>query len=191
MKKFFCLGMLLAAATLQPVLAADWKMDPSASKLEFVTTFEKTENPGVFKEFDTELHIDAQKPGGSRLDVTINITSVEMSSSQINSAIAGPEWFNFALHPRAEFHSTNIARSPDSPQSYIAHGILTLKGVQQPVDVPFTWKPAVGGAILEGGFTVKRGAFGIGSGEWALTEGKGAIGADVTVRFHVLLRKAG
>jgi polyisoprenoid-binding protein YceI len=191
MKKFVCLAMLFATATLQPVCAADWKMDPSASKLEFLTTFEKTENLGVFKEFDTVLHIDAQNPAGNRLDVTINIKSVDMSSSQINDAIAGPDWFNFALHPQAEFHATNIARSPTNPQAYIAHGTLTLKGVQQPVDVLFTWKPAVGGAIMEGGFTVKRGAFGIGSGEWALTEGKGAIGADVTVKFHVLLRKAG
>lgn len=189
MKKLVYLAMLFAAAA-QPARAADWKMDPSASKLEYAATFEKTVAPGVFKEFDTKLHFDAQKPAGSRLDVTINIASADMASGDIDDAIAGSEWFDFALHPQAEFHSTDIVRSPTGKQSYIAHGTLMLKGVQRPVDVLFTWDPAADGAIMDGGFTVKRGSFNIGTGEWAVTEGKGAIGADVTVKFHVQLHRA-
>jgi len=131
------------------------------------------------------------RPAGSRLDVTINIASADMSSSDINREIAGSDWFDYALHPQAEFHSTDIVRSPASPHSYIARGTLNLKGVQQPVDVLFTWNPAADGAIMEGGFTVKRTPFNIGAGEWAVTEGKGAIGADVAVKFRVQLRKAG
>ena len=191
MKKLACLAMLLSAAALQPARADDWKMDPSASKLEYTITFEKTPAPGIFKEFDTKLHLDAKKPAGSRLDVTINIASVDMSSADINKEIAGPVWFDFALHPKAEFHSTDIVRSPIGPQSFIAHGTLTLKGVPQPVDVLFSWNATSDSAIMEGGFTVKRGPFNIGTGEWAVTEGKGAIGADVTVKFHVQLRRAG
>lgn len=188
MKKLACLAILFAM--FQSAHAADWKMDPSASKLEFAATFEKTVAPGVFKEFDTRLHFDAAKPTGSRLDVTIKITSADMASADINKEIAGAEWFDFALHPQAEFHSTDIVRSPVGPQSYIAHGTLTLKGVPQPVDVLFTWNAAADGAIMEGGFTVKRTPFNIGTGEWAVTEGKGAIGADVTVKFRVQLRKS-
>jgi len=191
MKKLVCLATLLATAAFQLAFAADWKMDPAASKLEFTATFEKTPAPGVFKEFDTRLHFDPAKPAGSRLDVTIKITSVDMVNDDVNKAISGAEWFDFALHPQAEFHSTDIARSPNSPQSYIAHGTLALKGGQQPVDVLFTWSAADEGAIMEGGFAVKRTAFGIGTGEWAVTDGKGAIGADVTVKFRVRLRKAG
>jgi len=59
--------------------------------------------------------------------------------------------------------------------------------VQQVVEVPFTWTPAVDGASMEGEFTVKRGLFGIGTGEWAATD---VIGPDVTVKFRVRLRKA-
>ncbi|MBS0344742.1 MAG: YceI family protein, partial [Proteobacteria bacterium] len=39
----------------------------------------------------------------------------------------------------------------------------------------------------EGTFVVKRGAFGIGTGEWTATN---VIGADVNVAFKVRLRKA-
>jgi hypothetical protein len=41
---------------------------------------------------------------------------------------------------------------------------------------------------MEGEFTVKRGAFGIGTGEWAASD---VIGADVKVKFRVTLRKGG
>jgi hypothetical protein len=40
---------------------------------------------------------------------------------------------------------------------------------------------------MEGEFTVKRAAFGIGTGEWTATN---VIGPDVKVKFRVRLRKA-
>jgi len=186
MKKLACLAMLLAAAALQPARAADWKMDPAGSRLEFAATFEKTPAAGVFKEFDARLRFDPEKPAGSRLDVTIRISSADMASGDINKAIAGPEWFDFARHPQAEFHATDIRRSQSN--QYVARGTLALKGVQQPVEVQFTWSAAAEGAIMEGGFTVKRVPFGIGTGEWAATD---VIGPDVTIKFRVRLRKAG
>ena len=188
MKRITLLAALFASAALHCAHAADWKMDPSDSRLEFAATFEKVPAPGVFKEFDTRLRFDAEKPASSRLDVSIKIASADMTSADINTAIAGPEWFDFARHPQAEFHATDIRRSPTNPKSYIARGTLTLKGVQQPVEVQFTWIAAAEGPIMEGGFTVKRGPFGIGTGEWTATD---VIGPDVTVKFHVRLRKAG
>ncbi|MBT2321124.1 YceI family protein [Variovorax paradoxus] len=188
MKKLVCLAMLLASAALQLARAADWKMDPAGSRLEFAATFEKTPAPGVFKEFDVRLSFDPEKPADSRLDVTITVASADMASADINKAIAGAEWFDFARHPKAEFHATDIRRVQTNPPSsrYVARGALALKGVQQPVEVAFTWTAAADGATMEGGFTVQRGPFGIGTGEWAATD---VIGPDVTVKFRVRLRK--
>jgi polyisoprenoid-binding protein YceI len=194
MKGLACLAVLLAAGALQPARATDWKMDPSGSRLEFAATFEKTPATGVFREFDARLRFDPQKPAGSRLDVTIRVASADMASADINKAIAGPEWFDFARHPQAEFHATDIRRSQAKPQSnpqsshYVARGTLALKGVQQPVEVLFTWSAAAEGATMEGEFSVKRGPFGIGTGEWAATD---VIGPDVKVKFRLRLRKAG
>jgi len=42
--------------------------------------------------------------------------------------------------------------------------------------------------VMDGEFVVKRGAFGIGTGEWASTS---VIGADVTIRFSVRMHKVG
>ncbi len=188
MKRIF-LALLLVGAALQQARAADWKMDPTGSRLEFVAAFQSTPAPGVFKDFDVRLNFDPDKPAGGGLDVTIRVASADMASADINKAIAGIEWFDFARHQQAEFHATDIRRVQASPQvrRYIARGTLALKGVQQVVEVPFTWSPTTDGASMAGELSVKRGPFGIGTGEWVATE---VIGADVTVKFRVRLRKA-
>ena len=178
----------LALAALQSAQAADWKMEPAGSRLEFAAQFEQTPAPGVFKEFDVRLGFDGDSPAGGRLDVTIRIASADMASADINKAIAGPEWFDVARHPLAEFHATEIRRAPagSPPGRFVARGTLALKGVTQPLEVPLAWTAAAGGATLDGEFSVKRSLFGIGTGEWAATS---VIGADVSVKFHVQLRE--
>ena len=189
MNKLACVAVLLACAALQPARAADWKMDPAGSRLEFAATFEKSPAPGVFKDFDVRLHFDPEQPANSRLDVTIRVASADRASADINKAIAGAEWFDFARHQQAEFHATDIRRSPTNPQAgrYLARGTLALKDAQQPVEVPFMWSPSTDGATMEGEFTVKRASFGIGTGEWAAPD---VIGPDVIVKFRVRLRAA-
>ncbi len=170
----------------RPAQGADWKMDPAGSKLEFIATFEKTAAPGEFREFDARLRFDPDKPAGSRLDVTVKVTSADMNVADVNKEIRGKDWFDYAAFPQAEFRSTDLRRIEGN--RYVARGTLLLKGVKQPVEVPFSWTASADGAVMEGELTVKRGAFGIGTGEWAETN---VIGADVKVKFKVKLRKAG
>jgi polyisoprenoid-binding protein YceI len=175
-------GLLLTG--FAPAQGADWKMDPAGSKLEFIASFEKAPAPGVFKEFDARLRFDPDKPAGGSLDVTIKVTSADMSIPDVNKEIRGKDWFDYAGFPQAEFHSTDLRRADGN--RYVARGTLELKGVKQPVEVPFTWAASADGAVMEGELTVKRGAFGIGLGEWKATD---TIGADVKVKFKVKLRK--
>jgi polyisoprenoid-binding protein YceI len=188
MKRVLVLLGFCGAFALVPhaALGADWKMDPAASKLEFIATFEKTPAPGVFKEFDTRLRFDPEKPAGGSLDVVIKVTSADMSIADVNKEIRGKDWFDYAGFPQAEFHSADLRRAEGN--RYLARGTLSLKGAKQQVEVPFTWTPSASGAVMEGEFTVKRGAFGIGTGEWAASD---VIGADVKVKFRVTLRKGG
>jgi polyisoprenoid-binding protein YceI len=182
MKRIACLllGLLLAG----PALAADWKMDPSGSRLEFIATFEKNPAPGVFKEFDARLRFDPDKPSGGSLDVTIKVASADMNIPDVNKEIRNRDWFDYDGFPKAEFHSTDLRRDGGR---YLARGTLSLKGAKQTVEVPFTWTASGDGAIMEGELTLKRGDFGIGLGEWKATD---TIGAEVKVKFRVKLRRA-
>jgi polyisoprenoid-binding protein YceI len=175
-------GLLLAAAS--PARAAEWRMDPAGSRLDFTAAFETAAAPGVFREFDVRMRFDADKPADGRLEVTVAVKSADMNSADVNKAIAGPEWFDYARFPQAEFVATDIRGT--GAGRYLARGVLTLKGVPQPVEVPFTWAETGDAARIEGELVVKRGAFGIGTGEWAATR---VIGADVKIRFGVRLRR--
>ena len=179
----FVLGLALTGAPAA-AQAADWSMEPSGSRLEFVASFEKNAAPGVFKDFDARMQFDPDKPAGGRLDVTIKITSADMSSLDINKAIRGSEWFDFARFPQAEFHATEIGRT--AANRFLARGMLSLKGTQQPVEVPFAWTGTADAATIAGEISVNRRLFGIGTGEWAATN---VVGAEVKVRFSVRLRR--
>lgn len=177
-----CLAALPAPSSAR---AADWRMDPAGSRLEFVATFEKNPAPGVFREFDTRLAFDPEKPAGGSLHVTVKVASADMSIPDVNKEIRNKDWFDYAGFPSAEFHSTELRRLEGN--RYAARGTLSLKGVKHAVEVPFTWAPSGDGATIEGELTLRRGDFGIGLGEWKATD---TIGAEVKVKFKVRLKKA-
>ena len=162
-------------------------MDPAPSRLEFIASFEKNAAPGAFKEFDTRLaRFQPDKPEGAKLDVTIKITSADMKSGEVNRAIRGAEWFDFARFPQAEFHAEDIRRI--APGRFLARGVLSLKGVRKELEVPFNWQESADAATMEGELNVERLQFGIGMGEWA---NGNTIGLGVRVKFNVRLRKGG
>jgi polyisoprenoid-binding protein YceI len=159
-------------------------MDPAPSRLEFIATFEKTAAPGVFKEFDTRLRFEPDKPEAGRLDVTVKVTSADMKSGDVNREIRRSEWFDFARFPQAEFHAEDIRRV--APGRYLARGVLTLKGVKKELEVPFTWRESGDAATIEGELDVERLQFGIGTGEWA---NGNTIGLGVRIKFNVRMRR--
>jgi polyisoprenoid-binding protein YceI len=179
--------LALSALASGPVLAADWKLDPAPSRLEFVATFEKNAAPGVFKEFDARLaRFEPDKPEGAKLEVTVKVTSADMKSGDVNREIRGPEWFDYARFPNAEFRADDIRRV--APGRYLARGQLSLKGVKKELEVPFTWQQSADAATIQGELNIERLQFGIGTGEWA---NGSTIGLGVRVKFNVRLRKEG
>ena len=184
-------GPVLVAATLLVPgvpLAQErgWKTDAATSRLGFAATVEKSAVPGVFKEFEARVYLDSKRPGASRLDVTVVMKSADMNDSEVNGTIRGAEWFDVVRFPRAEFHATDIQQT--AAGRYVARGTLRLKGVQQPVEVPFNWVQSDDAAQMDGELIIRRGAFGIGTGEWAATT---LVGPDVKVGFSLRLRRDG
>jgi polyisoprenoid-binding protein YceI len=178
--------LLVAVAVASTCASAgDWRSDASASRLDFVASFERAPAPGRFKAFDARVRLDPERLQDSRVDVTIDVGSADMSNGDVNRAIRGAEWFDAARFPQSRFHATQLVRS--GPGRYLASGTLELKGVQRPVDVPFEWSESGGAATMTGELTLPRAAFAIGTGEWARTD---VIGPDVVVRFRLRLSNA-
>lgn len=182
--RWLAAGLLLSWAGV--CSAAEWRLVPEGSRLEFVPTYEGQPVPGVFQRFDVRLAFDPQQPTGSRLDVSVATGSADMNSADVTQTIKGPEWFDAGRYPEARFTSTEIVQ--EGPGRYLARGSLSLKGVQRRIAVPIAWRASGNTATLHGQFTVRRTDFNIGTGDWASGS---MIGLDVVVRFSVKVRKTG
>jgi polyisoprenoid-binding protein YceI len=166
--------------------AADWRLTPEASQLEFIATYEGQPVLGAFRRFDVRLAFDPRQPSGSRLEVSVATGSADMNSDDVTQTIKGPEWFDAGRYPEARFTSTDIVQ--EGPGRYAARGTLSLKGVQRRLTVPITWNESGDTANMRGQLTIRRTDFNIGTGEWASGS---MIGLDVVLRFNVKVRKAG
>jgi polyisoprenoid-binding protein YceI len=174
-------AVAVATAT-NPASCASWHSVADNSNLLFIPTFEGTPAPGKFPQFSVCMGFEPEQPQAGRLEVWIDITSADMDSADLNQEISRGEWFDSLQFPEAHFLSEHIESSSNS--AFVAHGRLTLKGVEREVDVPFSWKNEGTARRMNGELTLKRSHFGIGTGEWAEAE---SIGFDVTVRFSVFL----
>lgn len=173
---------LLAAPAL-PCLAGDWcSLDSSA--LSFETTFEGESLPGDFPDFDVAMDFDPAVPGAGELRVTVNLPAADMGDPEMNAILGDPTWLHVEEFSAAEFRSSTI--DPGAVVDFVANGILSLKGREQPVAVPFTWQDSGGAAEMRGEVVLQRTDFDVGSGEWASGD---AIGIDVRLTFSVQLER--
>ncbi len=86
---------------------------------------------GQFRRFSGELWLDERNPENSRLQVTIDIPSLEVASAQLQKELMGKSFFDAAQHPTATFVSEKVLRT--GPQTAQVRGKLTIKGITKPV----------------------------------------------------------
>lgn len=183
--KRWLLPIALLALIPAAAAAADWRMDPTASELTFVVSYQGSPAPGAFKRFDTQLRFDPARPADGTLRVTVGLASIDMGSTDLNQAASAPEWLDLDKFTEAEFQSTAIKHA--AADRYVAHGTLRLKGAQKVIEVPFTWKRDGKAATMTGALSLDRTTFGVGTGQWASGD---TIGTEVKVKFHVRLLPA-
>jgi polyisoprenoid-binding protein YceI len=132
------------------------------------------------------VRFDANRLADSRVDVTVAMASVEMIDADVNKALQGRDWLDSERFPQAIFRASDIRQVEQN--RYLARGALTIKDVEQQIEVPFMWTEGADTATIVGELTFKRAAFHIGLGEWASTA---VVGPDVTVKFSVKLCRSG
>lgn len=158
---------------------------PSGGRLEFVAVQAGARITGEFKRFHAELDLDPGRPDEGRLDVTVEVASLDTRDSERDEILRGPDFFQADEHPQAVFHAARLERAGED---WRAPGDLTIRGVTQPVPVTFTLAPGAGFSVIKGSARLSRLAFGLGRGEWSDTEW---VGDEVDVRFELRLQPAG
>ncbi|MFM7655749.1 MAG: cytochrome b/b6 domain-containing protein [Paracoccaceae bacterium] len=126
---------------------------------------------GRFANWSAEITFDDTVTSGpaGRVVVLIDIGSLALGS--VSEQAKGPEFFDQANHPTARFEADLIA----VPSGHVAQGVLALRGIEQPITLPFTLEIAGDKASMTGRVTLDRRDFGIGAG----------YGDEATVGFAV------
>jgi polyisoprenoid-binding protein YceI len=173
--------LLLALALPALASAADYAVQPAASKLGFTGSFQGQSFDGTFGKWTAAISYDAAKLTTSKFDVQVDLTSAKTGDNDRDGALPGPDFFNAAKFPQAHFVTTGFRQNG---AQVMADGNLTLRGVTKPVSLTIAFKPQGTGATLDVSGSVKRLDFGVGGGDYADTS---VIGADVKINAHLVL----
>lgn len=173
------------AATPAPGSAKHYTSDPAKSSLEFAFVQAGAQNQGKFSKFPVTLDAAADGSAVSRLEVTVEMTSMDTGDKERDDTLRGADLFSVAKFAQSHFIATQITRTANG---FDAVGKLTLRGVTRDQHVPFTLRVAneQGHAVayLAGKTTIHRLDYGVGQGDWKSTEW---VGNDVTVSYNVRL----
>lgn len=162
----------------------EWIVQKAASSIGFATIWSGTAINGGFSDWRAKIKFDSAALGTSSVLVTINTGSVTASDGQVQSALTGSDWFDTSAHSQAIFSAT--AFSAKGGDRFVASGTLTLRGVSQPLSLPFTLKIDGDQAIMRGNATIDRIKFGVGQGDWKATTD---VPANVSVSIRVKAKR--
>lgn len=163
---------------------AGYAADSAVSKLGFTGMQAGAAFTGTFKKFNAAVDFAPDALETSKIDVQVDLASVDTQDKDRDQTIKGPDLFNVAKNPSAHYVTKNIVKSGSG---YIAQGALTLRGVTKDVPLSFTFTPGAS-PKLEGSAALKRLDFGVGQGEWKSTD---QVGNDVKVSFSLSLKPKG
>ena len=86
---------------------------------------------GTFKDFDGSFSFDAATPQDSKVNVTLNTTSVDTNHAERDKHLRSDDFLNVGEHPPATFASTSVKSTGEGTADIT--GDLTLNGVTKPV----------------------------------------------------------
>ena len=138
-----------------------------ASKLEFTGMQAGAEFNATFHEYTASVEFNPDALEAARIDVHIQLASVDTKDKDRDKTIRGPDIFDTAHFPVAHYVTRSITKSGSG---YAAIGVLTLRGVTKDVPITFQLVPSNGSAQLVGTAQLKRLEFGAGQGDWKSTE---------------------
>jgi polyisoprenoid-binding protein YceI len=155
--------------------------DLKQSRLEFTGVQAGAEFKGSFHKFSAAVDFAPDAPANSRIDVLIDLTSVDSMDKDRDTTIRGSDIFDVAHWSTAHYVSRSVTKTATG---YSAVGALTLRGVTKDVAINFQFAPTPAGAKLAGTAQLKRLDFGAGQGDWKSTEW---VADAVKISFSLVL----
>lgn len=132
MKRIFVLFLTLAVLTPYNVFALTYSLAPSNTTIQFkVKNFGIMYVKGTFEKFKGTVDIDEADITKSRVDVSIDIASINTGIDRRDDDLRSSNFFEVAKFPTMKFVSTKIEK--DGADKLKLSGNLTIKGIAKPV----------------------------------------------------------
>jgi polyisoprenoid-binding protein YceI len=183
--------LLLALAPAAAGAAApEWTVE-EGSRVGFVAGQGGAPVEGRFERFEAAIAFDPEAPETGRVEVVIDVASVNSDSRERDDTIRGANLFDVATWPTARFAADRFDAVGEG--AFEAHGTLTLRDVTRAVVLPFTLEivdhpddPGSLRAHAVGSLDVRRLDYGVGQGVWRDTT---AVADEVTITIDILARR--
>jgi polyisoprenoid-binding protein YceI len=173
----FALALFATAAAAAP---PTWRVDKARSRLLFSSVVSGKAFVGSFRSWDATIRFDPNDLAHSEVEATVDTASAFTNDKDRDALLPDEDWFWTSKFARAEFTAHGFqARGPGR---YLAAGVLTLRGVQKPLSLPFSLSIQGDAAQMQGEVSLDRLVFGVGQGDFASTD---TIPAQVLVRVEL------
>lgn len=170
-------------------LTGTYTLDPTHSRIGFVARHAMvTKVRGAFTDFAGTATLDADDPGRSQVELTLEVASIDTRNAQRDEHLRANDFFDAGTYPQIRFVSTAAEKLDE--ESYRLTGDLTIKDVTRAVTVDFEFS---GSAVdpfgnfrlgFEGRTVVSRKDWGL---TWnaALDAGGVLVSDKITLEFDV------
>ncbi len=176
---------MLAGASVS-AQAATWSIDPAKSHLGFTGSENGSPFNGHFGKFSGTIVFDPASPAAGHADVTIETGSATTGDQQKDGALPGSDWFAVDRYPAAHFVATSF--KVNGSGAYEAVGTLTIRGITQPITLPFTLAITGKEAKADGTVQLIRTNFGVGQGAWSTAQ---YVALQVSVAVDIIAETSG
>jgi|GEM_PF-3094426 len=113
-----------------------WIIDKAGSTLSFEAVQYGHKFNGSF-DFDGEIIFNPKNLDDCSVSIEIDINSIATGSLNRDSRARTKDWFDAGQFPAAKFKSAAFSNG-EKEGEYVAHGVLGVRGVDVPVDLPFS-----------------------------------------------------
>ena len=181
--------MTTATAPALTELTGSYTLDPAHTRIGFVARHAMvTKVRGAFNEFEGTATLDGANPANSSAQVTISTASIDTRNAQRDGHLRSNDFLAMDEYPQITFVSTGARQVDES--SFELTGDLTIKGVTNPITIPFSFEGAAKDPFgnlrvgFEGAVTINRKDYGI---TWnaALETGGVLVSDKVTLEFEI------
>src|ERR1039457_5504889 len=132
MNRLLSLVAVLLLSLPISALASTWTLDNDHSNAQFKVKHLMISNvKGTFEKIQGQLVLDDKDITKSKVDVIIDMASVNTNIKKRDDHLRSPDFFDVAKFPAMTFVSTKVEQ--DGPGKLKVTGILTIKGVSKQV----------------------------------------------------------